>query len=980
MTAQPTPSPSVGDPQRKLESPAPAAWPQIEALLAAALDMPPEARDSFLDSACAADPALRAEVAALVAASDQTGLVDTPVATLSGLLADEEVASTPRLEPGSHLGPYLLVGQLGAGGMGQVYRARDTRLNRDVAVKIVAPHLQRDATSRKRLEREARVIASLSHPNILAIFDIGEHEGVVYVVTELLTGRTLRHMIESGPLDERTVVDVASQVARGLSAAHARHVVHRDLKPENVFITREGLVKILDFGLAKPHHVDAERHTGSLTSPHTVLGTIGYMSPEQLTGDTVDARSDLFSLGAVLYEAATGLPPFAGSTRSEIAASILSSPPVFSDQPTISPMLRQTITRCLAKLPDDRYQSASDLAFTLQLASDVASGAVSSSRHTIARASARRRWVPAALGATALIALVVAIDRIPLLPDANADAPPITFVLHAPKGTSFERMTMQPFPAVSPDGRRVAFVATSGTQRMIWVQTLGELEARPLAPAAGTGPVWSADGNFIAFATPGRLQKVATSGGRAPLTVCECDVRSGISWGRDGTIVFGGTTGLFRVSAEGGEPTPLTTLDESRGESSHRYPMVLPDGRQFLYLIRSSRDENRGVYLASLDDPTVRRRVIPDDSNVGFSVGPDGHGYLFFVRDRVLLAQRFEPASGALHADPIVVAKPVIPGESGRFAPFAVGGSSLVYRLLSRSRARLTWVTRSGIRIGGIGNADANYRYPSLSQDGTKLAVLIGDPETDKPDLWFIDLNRQTATAERLTRDPVGAWFPHWTPDGQHVIYASAREGAWRMYALNIRENRERPVTDASDRIAQYPSGVTPDGRFVLAHQGRGSVWLVSLNGEAPPRQLLNGWLGRVSPDGRWLAYTASDTGVPEVYVSSFPTLGERWRISANGGEDPQWRPDGRELYYVSGDHTLTAVPVRADKTFAFGEPRSLFRVTPDPADVAGLGPLYAPAPNGERFIVTDRGAAQSPVGVDEMLLTVTMNWNPRAR
>ena len=288
-------------------TPAKAAWPRIEALLAAALDLPPEARESFLDSACAEDPVLRAEVAALVTASEQPGLVDTPVAALTGLLAELD-PTTLLLEPGTRLGPYVIVAQLGAGGMGQVYRARDTRLDRDVAIKIVAPHLQRDATSRQRLEREARVIASLTHPNILAIFDIGDHDGVLYVVTELLTGRTLREMLQSGRLEEHAVVDIGAQVARGLGAAHSRHVVHRDLKPENLFVTQEGVVKILDFGLAKPHQIDANRKTVSITLPHMVLGTIGYMSPEQITGDTIDVRSDLFSLGAVMYEAATGVP------------------------------------------------------------------------------------------------------------------------------------------------------------------------------------------------------------------------------------------------------------------------------------------------------------------------------------------------------------------------------------------------------------------------------------------------------------------------------------------------------------------------------------------------------------------------------------------------------------------------------------------------------------------------------------------------
>ncbi|HEU4926553.1 MAG TPA: serine/threonine-protein kinase [Vicinamibacterales bacterium] len=344
------------------------AWPRIEALLVAALDLPPDARDRFLDAECQDDPALRAHVGALVVASVQSGPVDVPAASLAGWLADlEPGADPPRLDAGTRLGPYIIDAPLGAGGMGQVYRARDTRLNRDVAIKIVAPHLQQDRASRKRLEREARVIASLSHPNVVAVYDIGDHDGLLYLVTELLTGGTLREMLAPGPLGEQTIIDIATQVARGLSAAHAREIVHRDLKPENLFVTNDGVVKILDFGLAKPRPHERDRQLDTLTSPHAVVGTIGYMSPEQLTGDDVDGRSDLFSLGAVLYEAATGTPAFVGGSRSEIAAAILSSALPVAFPPGISPALAQTIKRCLGRLRADRYQSAADFGFTLQL-------------------------------------------------------------------------------------------------------------------------------------------------------------------------------------------------------------------------------------------------------------------------------------------------------------------------------------------------------------------------------------------------------------------------------------------------------------------------------------------------------------------------------------------------------------------------------------------------------------------------------------
>ena len=411
---------------------------------------------------------LRAEVAALVTASEQPGSVDTPVAALTGLLAEVD-QPTRLLESGTRLGPYVIVAQLGAGGMGQVYRARDTRLDRDVAIKIVAPHLQRDATSRQRLEREARVIASLTHPNILAIFDIGDHDGVLYVVTELLTGHTLREMFEAGRLEEHAVVDIGTQVARGLGAAHSRHAVHRDLKPENLFVTQEGVVKILDFGLAKPHQMDANRKTVSITLPHTVLGTIGYMSPEQITGDTIDVRSDLFSLGAVMYEAATGVPAFSGSTRSEIAAAILSSPPLLSDPGSVSPTLAQTIARCLAKSPGDRYQSAADLAFTLQLLGLRAGHdallpkgiSTADGRWDLART--RLGWVTSAV--LAVVAVATGTVAILHLRERSTVPEPITFTISALAGGGVSRtgradlraLTRRPPDRVS--GRKPALVA-----------------------------------------------------------------------------------------------------------------------------------------------------------------------------------------------------------------------------------------------------------------------------------------------------------------------------------------------------------------------------------------------------------------------------------------------------------------------------------------------------------------------------------------
>jgi eukaryotic-like serine/threonine-protein kinase len=952
------------------------AWSRIESVLAAALELPHDARDAFIEQACADDAALQAEVAALLAASERDGPVDVPVATLTSVLRDRDpTATAPQLEPGSWLGPYVIMTPLGVGGMGQVYRARDSRLDREVAIKIVAPHLRSDATSRARLEREARVIASLSHPNVIAIFDIGEHDDMMYVVTELLTGLTLRNVLQSGSLDEQTIIDYATQIARGLGAAHSRRVVHRDLKPENLFVTRDGVVKILDFGLAKPHLDHAKEATHSLTSVHAILGTIGYMSPEQITGDAVDERSDLFSLGAVLYEAATGTAAFDGATRSEIAVAILGTPPS-GDLSRVSPALGQTIARCLARSPADRYQTAADLAFTLQLLSTNTSRSRLEPGPATARPR-RRQWTPLAATLAGVGALAIVTGELLQQSAHSTDRQPITFVMHAPKGATFEEVTMEPRPAVSPDGKRLAFRADVGSQSMLFVQTLGALQAQPLTPVAGTFPFWSPDSEFVGFGSPQRLQKVSTSGKRAAQDICLCDARWGGAWGRDGRIVFAGEAGLFRVSSEGGKPEQLTHLDHSRGESSHRFPVLLPDGKRFLYLILSARDDARGVYLGSFDERDLKQRVIAEDSNVTHITANDGASYLLFVRDRTLLAQRFDTDRGALVSDPVVVSRPVVPGEGGRFAPFAAGGTTLVYRLRSHSRTPMHWITRDGVSAGRIGNPDGNYQYPSLSPDGTKLAILLGDAETDKPDVWIIDLTRQTH--ERLTNDPVGAFFPQWMPDGQHIVFASARGGQWRTYRQSITETHDTPLDSERDPWGQYPTAITRDGQFIVAEQGKTGVWLLPLMLGTSPQRLFDGWHGRVSPDGRWIAYTAAGTGVPEVYVTSFPVPSTRWRISTSGGVDPQWRQDGRELYYVAGHNTLMAVPVRSGASFEFGRTQPLFPVLPDTADLGGLGAIYAPSPDGQRFVVTESRSAQSAVGVDEMLLTVTMNWSPSA-
>jgi Tol biopolymer transport system component len=555
------------------------------------------------------------------------------------------------------------------------------------------------------------------------------------------------------------------------------------------------------------------------------------------------------------------------------------------------------------------------------------------------------------------------------------DERPISFLVQAPEGSRFDRRSMAPQPALSPDGRKLAFVAPLGSKPVIWVQTLGALRATALVGSENaTFPFWSPDGRFIAFAAGNRLRQIAVSGDEAPEDICSCDAEFSGTWSATGDIIFAGSAGLYRVSAAGGEPVALTRVDRSRGEFSHRFPFMLPDGRRFLYLVRSSQDAHQGIFIGSLDEPQLKQRLVPDDSNASWDVGPDGQLYLIFVRDLALLAQPFSASLGKLTGAPIVLARPVIPGEAGRFAPFSAAGRTLVYRQRSLAHTRLTWRDRRGAMSGTIGDTGAEYAFPSLSPDDTRLAVARRDPATGKRDIWVADVERNVW--ERLTDDPVSAGFPLWAPDGGKVIFSSARAGPWDLYWHTANGTGQEAVflhaaTAASEKA--NPRDITRDGRFLLFEGGQ-ALWLQPLDSNAPARPLVPSSHGRISPDGRWLAYTSPlEWGEREVYVTTFPTPTTRWRISTSGGEDPQWSRDGAELYYIAADKTLMAAAVRNAAragTFARVSSTTLFRASFEPHSLE-FGSVYSPARDGQRFLVLE------VLNTDELSLAVTMNWIP---
>jgi eukaryotic-like serine/threonine-protein kinase len=870
------------------------------------------------------------------------------------------------LTAGAKLGPYEIQSPLGAGGMGEVYRARDTRLGRDVAIKVLPSHLSSDPDLKARFEREAKAISALSHPHICHLYDVGSQNGTDYLVMELLEGESLAERLQKGPLPLQQALQYGVEIAEALEKAHSNGIVHRDLKPGNIMLTKSG-AKLLDFGLAKPAQSVARMASGSmatmskpLTAEGNIVGTFQYMAPEQVQGQEADARSDLFALGAVLYEMMTGQRAFSGKSQVSVMSAILEKEPepVSAVQPLAPPALDHVIQRALAKDPEDRWQTSRDLMQELKWAgksAELSSGAVR------AAPGRKNREALAWLISCALILILVA----GAIWWRNSKPSAETMFFPAP----------MPFPAkdiaVAPNGHTIALVAyqESARKNALWIYELGSQGARSLADTEGASyPFWSADGRSLGFFADARLKKLEVSGGPVQ-TICDAPAGRGGTWNKDGVIVFtpDANTGLYRVPASGGTPTPISTWDKNRGETSHRWPVFLPDGKHYLYLAAnfSGLKGVNGIFVGSLDS-NEKRFVVDANANAAYAAP----GYLLFYRDTTLLAQPFDLKSFALIGEATTILPQVQFLPQVKRAVFAVSDDGLLVAQSGTQAAlsQLAWFDRKGNAVGSVGKPDV-YGNVFLASNGRSLAVDKTDMGSLNTDIWTYELQRDSA--KRLTFDPAIDAVPVWSPDGTQLVFSSDRQLVFGLYVKDSDgAHDERSIVQ--DEAPAFPSDWSRNGKYILYYLGT-DLWFAtfpelksSLFLKAPSA-LRN---GQFSPDGKWVAYTSNESGKWEIYVTSFPDARGKWQVSIGGGEQPRWRGDGKELFYLSADGKMMAAPVTMGTNFDAGTPVALFQTTPrQPVLVYDLF-VYDVSRDGQRFLInTEVKQAESTP------MSVVLNW-----
>jgi eukaryotic-like serine/threonine-protein kinase len=853
------------------------------------------------------------------------------------------------LSAGTKLGPYEILVRIGAGGMGEVYKARDTRLARIVAIKVSKTEFS------ERFEREAHAIAQLNHPHICQLYDVGPN----YLVMEYVEGAPLK-----GPLPLEKAAEYAGQILDALDAAHKKGITHRDLKPANILITEQG-IKLLDFGLAKqtgPVKETDATVTQGLTGRGQIVGTLQYMSPEQLQSKEVDARSDLFSFGCVLYEILTGKRAFEGANAASVIAAILEREPAPLN---VAPPLERVIRICVAKDPERRFQTALDLKRAL-------SWAVEQQPAMASKPSRRWPWIAAA-GLFAVMAAAEWSFRSPGSAEHN-----YRLSVLPPEGTSFVFSAASGSHALSPDGRTLAFVGETQGATHLWLRPLDSTTARRLEGTdQAYGVLWSPDGRFLAFPTPGKLRRIELATGTVRDLCLATDVR-GITWNQQGTIVFAKVnSGLSQVSSDGGEPTPLTVIDFPRTEESIYWPQFLPDGRHLLYAIRTAHTELSGTYVASLGvkpEDQGRLQVLRANRNAWYTAEPGGHGgFLLFLRDKALFAQRFDADRLRTDGEPLAVAEDVggmVVRMSAGFS--AAPNGALAYWSGEALLMQLNLVSREGATLRPVGEPGM-YTAFNLSHDDKQVALSAFGADSPTQDVWLLDVER--GVSSRFTSDPAMDQNAAWSPDDKEIVFSSTRKGAYNLYRKKLVGGQEERVGRSDQR--QWANSWSANGNRLLfsgplSAVSQSDVWAVPAGGGDPiplANTQFDEYSATASPNGRWLAFVSNDTGAYEVYVQSFPKAGTRQRISAGGGFFPQWRADGKELYYSTPDNTLMAIEVHGDgPEFAAGTPQALFPLKA--AAVYSLGTFWQPMHDGRRFLVlrTAEPAPGKPI-------TIVTNW-----
>jgi serine/threonine protein kinase len=859
------------------------------------------------------------------------------------------------LNLGTKLGPYEIQAPLGAGGMGEVYRARDTRLGRDVALKVLPPSFARDSDRLRRFEQEARAVAALNHPNILAVFDIGENDQSPYLIAELLEGETLRNVLDRGPLSPRKAIEYAVQIAQGLAAAHEKGIVHRDLKPENVFVTKDARIKILDFGLAKveqktPAASDGATMTSSHTSMGVVIGTASYMAPEQVRGEQVGARTDIFAFGAVLYEMVGGKRAFRRDTGAETMTAVLKEdPPELSDAShLVPPTLDRIVRRCLEKSPEQRFQSAKDLSFALS----ALSGTDPSGEGRILKTRSRvPGWIWAAC---ALVLLAFAAAS--LLTRHSSEEPRMQFAI--PLSGEVSHL------ALSPDGSTLAYVSTEASSGLplLYLQRVGSPDSRVLPGTEGASyPFWSPDGQYLAFFANGKLEKVALAGGAPQALTNVWAARSG-SWSKNDVILYEPDAGapLWRVNSDGSGAAAVTEHLFAPGEQSHRWPVFLPDGNHFLFWAGNfsgvREDRTSGIYLSSLEGKEKKLVALAHSS---FALGS---GRLFYADyDGHLVSVPFDADKGTAGGNATVLANYVSVQPSTYYSALsAASNGTLIFNTTpGAALSVLTWMDRSGKVLSTVGQPAVQFN-PTFSPDGKRVAVDISDQKAANVDLWLENLDG--AGSSRFTFDPAEEVVGVWSRDGKALAYRSAGGskgdgGHLLTKAVNGLEH-ERPVLEfeASDDVV--PNSWSPDDREILCTRQTSHGAHLELasypDGAHSPFQSGTGNQvnGMISPDGKWVAYASDESGTWEIYVTNFPAAAGKWQVSRGGGTEPRWRADGNEIFYLGPSGMLTAVPVNTTGSFATGTPTPLFqfhgRTVISSTDVFS----YDVSKDGKRFLV----------------------------